>query len=233
MKKRKILLLAALAAAVCICFLTFGKVTIGRIENRSDGDWSQLHIYMNGTHTVEFPVTTSGQACVFQWESGRGSFQAEISDSEGNVLFATESDASGSEAFEATSDLTLRIDAKGHGGVFGLTLREPELLSGDPDAEPEARLLLDGRHSGDTYSATYLCRKLDGKYLNFYVENYGDTPVKITINGENGRIIPVDGSGHITANVSSTVADQEMTVKCYAQDGSEIDIYWKVAQRHN
>lgn len=232
MKKRTILLLCAVVlAAVCVGLLAFGNVCIGRIENRADGDWSQLHIYMNGEHTIPFPVSEPGQACVFQWESGRGSFAAEITDADGAVLFTTESETKGNGVFEATSDLTLHIDAMGHGGVFSLTLRDPELLSEDPDAEPEPHLLLDGHHSGDTYTATYQCRKFDGKYLNFYVENYGDTPVIITINGENDRTIPAGSSGHITANVSATVVDQEMTVKCKSKDGGEIDIYWKVAQR--
>lgn len=234
MKKRKMLLPAALAAAVMLCFwlLTSASFCIGRIEERTDEQWSQIHMYMNGERTVEFPVREEGQLCIFQWETGRGSFRAEITDASGAVLFSTDTNESGSEAIPAGSDLTLHLDAEGHGGVFCLFLRdEPKQTVADPEAEAEPYLLYDGTHTGGVFTETYTCRRYDGKRLNFYVENNGTAPVVITINGTYDRTIPEGSSGHISAPISASVMPQDMSVKCVSADGEDIDIYWKVAQR--
>lgn len=229
MKKRHILLIASLVlAGLLLVFL----LTINRIENQTDDQWSHIHMHMTDELTVNFPISKADQPCVFQWETGRGSFSAEITDAEGAVLYSTASEKSGSDPFLASSDLTLRINAKGHGGVFSLMARDDLVLEPqDPEAEPEPYLLVDGNHYGGQFTRSYHCLKFDGKKLNFYVENKGSGPVLITINGSYSRTIPAGGSGHISAPISATILPQEMTVKCVTASGDDIDIYWKVAQR--
>lgn len=232
MKKRYTPLIAAvvLVGLFCCWFLTWDNLCIGRIEDQTDEQWSHIHLYMNGDITTDFPVETPGQPCIFQWETGRGSFVAVITNAAGEVVYSTASEGNGSTVIRADSDLTLRIRGKGHGGVFSLTRREdPALLSGDP--ADKVRLLGEGNHSGEDFSRTYDCQKIDGKYLNFYVENYGTGPVSITINGSYARTIKPDAAGHIRAPISSGILIQSMKLECVSQDGEELNIYWKAAQR--
>lgn len=232
MKKRYTPLLAALALVLLLCVWLFSadNLCIGRMETQTEDQWSHLHMFMTDEITVDFPIERAGQPCIFQWESGRGSFVAVITDADGNVVFGTSSEGNGSEVFPADSDLTLRIRAKGHGGVFALTRRDdPALLSDDP--ADKFRLLGEGDHTGEDFNTTYDCQKLDGKYVNFYVENYGASPVTITINGSYARTIDPGSAGHVRAPISSSILTQTMTLKCVSADDSDLNIYWKAAQR--
>lgn len=228
MKKRYLLPAAALvlAAAVCLLLLAPSGVCIGRIENRLADQWSHLHTYLNDELTVHFPIDSQDQPCAFQYETGRGAFFVEITDAEGNILHSDITSRSGTARFTASSDLTVRIRAWRHGGVFAITRQDH--LQVDENGS-QYRLLGEGTHTGDTFTATYDCRKVDGKKLNFYVENYGTEPVTISINGSYTRTIPAGDSGHISASISVSVMEQPMTLEC-TTDG-ELDIYWKAAQR--
>lgn len=232
MKKRYILLITALAlsAVLCICLLSFGSVCIGRIENHTDGQWSHIHMYLNGELTVDFPVTGENKPIVFQYETGRGSFSVEITDTNGSILYSNTSSETGSASFLASSDLKVRIKGEGHGGVFSLTRREDLEQLPDPEA-PKFRFLDDGIHTGGTFIETFDCWRFDGKYMNFYVENNANTPVTISINDDVTGTIPAGKVGYITSTISATVLPQNMTVKCTSEDGSDLDIYWKAAQR--
>lgn len=232
MKKRLIPLIAVvLVVAVFVIWLLISdNFCIGRIENRTDGQWSQLHVYMSGEMTINFPRRSEDQACIFQWETGRGAFSAEITDADGAVLYRTTSAKNGSAVVEAHSDLTLKIQADGHGGVFSLTgSSDPNLLAEDP--APKYRLLGDGGHSGEDLTETFQCLRFDGKYLNFYVENYGNSPVVISINGEHDRTIPSGASGHTRAAIPSGILAQEMIIQCVGTEDDDLRIYWKAAQR--
>ena len=230
MKKRNILLIAALAVCVglCVWFLN-ASICIGRIENRTEEQWSQLHVYMNEEITVDFPLPEGKRTCLFQYETGRGSFSVKITDAKGNILHSDTTSETGSIAFEADSDLKLWIKGDGHGGVFSLLQREEPVYH--IGQEVNLGLLLDGTHSGGEFTATYDLRKADGNFLNFFVENRGNEPVIISINGEYDRTILPGESGHTSAPISVTVMTQPMTVKCISASGDNIDIYWKVAQR--
>lgn len=232
MKKRYLLLIAALVVCAGLCFwlLNADGVCLGRMETRTDKQWSQLHIYMNDELTVHFPVERKNQTIQFQYETGRGSFTASITDAEGNLLCEEASSKSGSVSFRTSSDVTLRIKAEGHGGAFSLLKREkPSYYLGDNALSYGLRV--EGNHSGDEFSATYDLRKADGKYVNFYVENNGIGPVVISINGEYDRTIEPGATGHISAPISVSIMPQAMTVKCVSATGEDIDIFWKVAQR--
>lgn len=232
MKKRHFLLAAALALVIGLCFwlLSANGICIGRIEQRSDDQWSQLHVYMNDEITVNFPIHGTPRTCLFQYETGRGSFTAKITDAEGNILYSDSTSESGSAAFQAGSDLKLWIKGEGHGGTFSLLQREEPILQ--PGDDPTINgLQLEGSHTGGQFTATYDLLRIDGKYVNFYVENRGNGPVTISINGENNRTINAGDYGHVTVSISSTVMPQPMTVKCVSASGDDIDIYWKVAQR--
>ena len=232
MKKRYLLLIAALALVIGLCFwlLNADGICLGRIEQQSDGQWSQIHMYMNDEITVDFPVEGEEQVCLFQYETGRGSFSVKITDVEGRTVYSDTTDETGSASFLASSDLKLRIKGEGHGGVFSLIQREkPTRHPGE--LIPSHGLQVDGNHFGGQFSATYHLRKADGQYVNFFVENKGSGPVVITINGDYARTIPADSSGHICAPISIAIMPQAMTVKCVTASGDDIDIYWKIAQR--
>lgn len=232
MKKRYLLLIAAVVvcAGLCLWLLNADGVCIGRMETRADDQWSQLHVYLNGEITVDFPIDGEDQTCLFQNETGRGSFSVVITDADGNTVYSDSTDKSGSASFQASSDLKLTIRGKGHGGAFSLLRRqEPELRP--DDEEPSYGLQVDGNHFGGQFTATYQLRKADGKYVNFYVENNGNGPVVITINDDYARTIPAGSSGHICSPISVSFLPQPMTVKCVTASGDDIDIYWKIAQR--
>jgi hypothetical protein len=184
---------------------------------------------MNEEITVDFPLPEGKRTCLFQYETGRGSFSVKITDAKGNILHSDTTSETGSIAFEADSDLKLWIKGDGHGGVFSLLQREEPLYH--IGQEVNLGLLLDGTHSGGEFTATYDLRKADGNFLNFFVENRGNEPVIISINGEYDRTILPGESSHTSAPISVTVMTQPMTVKCISASGDNIDIYWKVAQR--
>ena len=232
MKKRYILLLAALVICVGLWFwLLNAEICIGLIENRTDEQWSQLHVYMNDEITVDFPIEGENQTCLFQYETGRGSFRVKVTDAEGNLLYCDSTSSSGSASFQASSDLKLYIKGNGHGGVFSLLQRETSSNQAENEFLTNG-LQVDGTHFGGQFSATYHLRKTDGKYVNFYVRNEGDGPVVITVNGEYDRTIPAGESGHISAPISVSIMPQAMTVDCVTASGDDIDIYWKIAQRN-
>lgn len=230
MKKRYILPAAIALCAVLLLLALNADICIGRIVNRTDDQWSHIHLYMNDEITVDFPIEGEDQPCIFQYETGRGAFTVTVTDAEGNTLYTDTHDNNGKAAFTADSDLTLRIRGDGHGGVFSLT-RLDEL---GPDEDPYNinRILGEGTHTGDTFTSTYSCRKIEGKRVNFYVENYGTEDVILTINGSYSRILPPGGSGHISATISSSIVAQTMTLKCTSADGGQLNIYWKAAQRN-
>ena len=229
MKKRYILMAVAalLAAAVCVVLLAPSNVCIGRIESQLDDQWSHIHAYLNDELTLHFPVDGEEQPVAFQYETGRGAFSVTITDAEGNTVYRNISDRSGTARFKASSDLTVRIRAWRHGGIFAVTRQDH--ISVDQETGAEYRLLGDGTHTGGKFTATYACRKVDGKKLNFYVENRGTEPVTISINGSYSRTIPAGDAGHVSATVSVSIQEQNMVLECVS-DG-ELDIYWKAAQR--
>ena len=231
MNKQKILLIAvpALAAVLCLWFL-IGGFCIGRIENNSVGLWSHIHMYMTDEITVDFPVSGKNQPIIFNYETGRGSFSVEITDADGNILYTDSTSDSGHAAFLASTNLTLRIRAKGHGGAVSLALRDD--LDKLPNRFWDKYLFRgDGTHTGDTFTKTFECWKSDGKNFNFFVENKGTSPVVITINDNNPRTIPAGSSGHVSVTIAGGVLPLRMNVKCVSEDDSDLNIYWKVAQR--
>lgn len=218
------LLIGALAVCAGLCLWVLNaSICIGRIETRTDGLWSQLHVYMNDEITVVLPVERAEQTFLFQYETGRGSFSVEITDAEGNLLHSDQTDESGRVAFQSNSDVTLRIKGDGHGGIFSLMEKE-----GKPG---DSGLLRDGVYSGELYTATYELHKADGDYLNFYVDNRGQDAVVISVNDDYNRTIPADESAHIRVPISVSVMSQTMTVKCVSISDEDINIYWRVAQR--
>lgn len=229
MKKRYLLPAAALllAAAVCLLLLSPSNVCLGKIETLLADQWSHVHLYLNDEITINFPIDQPDLPCAFQYETGRGAFSVKITDAEGNTVYSDISQRSGTAKFKASSDLTVHIRAWRHGGVFALTRQDHLQVD---EAGSEYRLLGDGIHTDGTFTATYDCRRIDGKKLNFYVENRGTEPVTITINGSTGRTIPAGEAGHISASISVSIQEQAMTLECVS-DG-EIDIYWKAAQRN-
>lgn len=232
MKKRYLLLLAVLAvcAGLCLWLLNADGICIGRVENRTDDQWYQLHMYMNEEITVDFPIDGEERVCLFQYETGRGSFSVKITDAEGKTVYSDTTDDTGSASFLASSDLKLQIKGNGHGGLFSLLQRQkPTAASGE--AIPTYGIKESGTHNGGQLTATYHLRRADGRYLNFYVKNQGTDPVVITINGEHDLTIPPGLSGHISSTISATIAPQSMTVKCTSPSGEDMDITWSVAQR--
>lgn len=230
MKKRYILLAAIAVIAVLSLLVLNADICIGRIESRTEDQWSHIHLYMNDEITVDFPIEGEDRPCIFQYETGRGAFSVTITDAQGNILYSDARDNNGKAAFTASSDLTLRIRGDGHGGVFSLTRLEE--LGPEEDPYNINRILGEGIHTGAPFTATYSCRKVEGKRVNFYVENRGTEDVILTINGSYSRILPPGGSGHISATISSTIVAQSMTLKCVSADGGDLDIYWKAAQRN-
>lgn len=232
MKKRLLLPAAVLALVIGLCcwLLNADGICLGRIEQFADGQWSQIHAYMNEEITVDFPIEGEDRVCLFQYETGRGSFSVKITDAEGNVVYSKDTDGSGSDSFLVSSDLTLRIKGEGHGGVFSLLQREkPTQYPGE--WLPTYGLREEGTYTGRQFTAAYDLRQADGKYVNFYVENYGSEPVVITINGDHSRTIEPGSSGHICAPISVAIMPQSMTLKCTATGDEALDIYWKIAQR--
>ena len=130
MKKRYLIPIAVLilCAGLFLWLLNADGICIGRIENQTDDQWSQLHVYMNDEITVDFPVEGEERVCLFQYETGRGSFSVKITDEEGKTVYRNTSNESGSASFLASSDLKVTINAKGHGGVFSLLQREKPVL---------------------------------------------------------------------------------------------------------
>ena len=231
MKKRYLILIAAIVVCAGL-FLWFwnADICLGRLETRTPEQWSQLHLYMNEEITVDFPVEGSNREVLFQYETGRGSFEAEITDAQGKVLYSGTTSDTGSISVRTGSDLKLRIRGNHHGGVFSLLRREkPAYFLGDNALTYGLRV--DGTHTGGQFSATYDLRKADGKYVNFYVENHGNSPVVISINGEYDRTIEPGNSGHICAPISVSIMPQPMTLKCTSTTGEDMEIYWKIAQR--
>lgn len=232
MKKRYLPLFAVLAvcAGLFLWLLNADGICIGRIENRTEDQWSQLHVYMNDEITVDFPVEGEERVCLFQYETGRGSFSVKITDEEGKIVYRAASDESGSASFLASSDLKVTINAEGHGGIFSLLQREKPVLREGEDL-PTYGIQEKGSHTGGRFSAAYDLRKADGKYLNFYVENKGVGPVVISVNGEYDLTIEPGHGGHISATISASIMPQTMKVNCESTSGEEIDIFWSIAQR--
>lgn len=233
MKKRYLLLIAAIAvcAGLFLWLLSADGICIGRMENQVDDQWSQLHLYMNDEITVDFPIDGTNRTCLFQYETGRGSFSVEITDARGNVVYSDSTDESGSATFRASSDLKLRIRADGHGGAFSLLQRQkPAYFIGDNALSYGLRT--NGTHTGGEFSATYELRQADGKYVNFFVQNVGSGPVVISINGEYSQTIPEGKAGHISAPISASIVPQTMTIKCVSSSDEDINIIWSAAQRH-
>lgn len=232
MKKRYLPLIAAvvICAGLWLWLLNADGICIGRLETRTDGQWSQLHVYMNEEITVDFPIDGEDRVCLFQYETGRGSFSVKITDAEGNTVYSDTADDTGSASFLASSDLKLRISAKGHGGTFSLLQREKPVRYSS-DSLPTYGFQASGNHSGGAYTATHDLRKVDGKYVNFYVENRGIGPVVISINGEYDLTIPPGQGGHISATINASIMPQAMTVNCVSASDEDIDIFWSVAQR--
>lgn len=234
MKKRYVLLIAAIVVCtgLCLWLLNADGICIGRMEDRTDGQWSQFHVYMNKEITVDFPIDGEERVCLFQYETGRGSFSVKITDAEGKTVYSDTTDKSGSASFMASSDLKVRIKADGHGGVFSLLQREkPTLYPGE--SLPTYGFQANGTHSGSQFTATYDLRQADGKYVNFFVQNHGNGPVVISINGEYDHTILPGTAGHICSPISSSIMPQSMTVKCASASNEDIDIFWSVAQRRN
>lgn len=234
MKKRYVLLIAALVvcAGLCLWLLNADGICLGRIENRTADQWSQLHMYMNEEITVDFPIEGDERVCLFQYETGRGSFTVKVTDAAGNVIYSKTSDGSGTDAFRATSDLKLWIQGKRHGGVFSLLQRK------DPVRYPGELFSTygfqsSGNHTGGKFTETYDLYQADGKYVNFFVQNLGNDPVVISINGESNLTVAPGSAGHICSNIVTSIMAQPMTVQCVSTTGEDIDIYWSVAQRRN
>lgn len=229
MKKRYLLPAAALllAAALCLLLLSPGGVCIGRIETQLPDQWSHLHMYLNDALTVHFPIDEADQPCAFQYETGRGAFSVIITDAEGNTVYSDISSRSGIARFTASSDLTVRIRGWRHGGTFAIS-RQEQLLVDESGAE--YLLLGEGVHTEGDFTAAYDCSKVNGKKVNFFVENRGTEPVTISINGSYTRVIPAGLFGHVSAPISVSIREQTMTLECTC-DG-DIDIYWKAAQRN-
>lgn len=232
MKKRYLIPIAVLilCAGLFLWLLNADGICIGRIENQTDDQWSQLHVYMNDEITVDFPVEGEERVCLFQYETGRGSFSVKITDEEGKTVYRNTSNESGSASFLASSDLKVTINANGHGGVFSLLQREKPVLHAGEHL-PTYGIQESGSHTGGRFTASYDLRKADGKYLNFYVENKGVGPVVISINGEYDQTIEPGHGGHISASISALIMPQTMTLNCESTSDEEIDIFWSIAQR--
>ena len=73
MKKRYLIPIAVLilCAGLFLWLLNADGICIGRIENQTDDQWSQLHVYMNDEITVDFPVEGEERVCLFQYETGQ------------------------------------------------------------------------------------------------------------------------------------------------------------------
>lgn len=74
----------------------------------------------------------------------------------------------------------------------------------------------------------------NGKYVNFYVENLGNDPVKITINGQNSRTLEAGESGHIDMEVTQGLfgGDKTYTFKAVAgTNGGTVHINYTIYQR--
>lgn len=74
----------------------------------------------------------------------------------------------------------------------------------------------------------------NGKYVNFYVENLGNDPVKITINGQNSRTLEAGESGHIDMEVTQGLfgGDKTYTFKAMAgTNGGTVHINYTIYQR--
>lgn len=226
MNKRKLLPLATLvlvlATAAWVLFAP--QVRIAPIEQRSDGQWSLLHVYMTGEYTYDLPAVPDKQYCDFEWVTGRGSFHAEITDAAGEVLCSTEGGKDGTIEVPAASDLTLHLKTKGHGGFFSLSHKE--LPPEDQLCVYQTGILTEGE-----LEASFSCYKEGGRYLNFYVENRGEEDVILRINDRFTRTIPAGSSGHISSPIVGRDDPKEMVVTCVSADGGDVNIFWKVAQR--
>lgn len=226
MKKRKLLPLAALVLVLALAaWVMFApKICVAPIEQRSDDHWSLLHVYMTGEYEYTLPAA-EGQLCDFQWVTGRGSFSAELTNADGTVLYTAQSGRDGKIELPAASDLTLHLKTKGHGGYFALTLKD------DPSAS-EQRIYQAGLANEKMFRGGFYCEKEAGELLNFYVENRGEDPVVIRVNGRYDRIIQPGSAGHITAPIDGDEDPQEMVATCISTRSNGINIFWKVAQRH-
>ena len=229
MKKRYIILAAGLllAAALSLLLLSPSGICIGRIVKPAADQWSHLHLYLNDEITVSFPIDQPDQPCAFQYETGRGAFAVTITDAEGNTVYSDFSDRSGTARFTASSDLTVRIRGWRHGGIFALTRQDHLQVD---DSGSAYRLLGEGTHTDGDFSAVYDCRKVDGKRVNFYVENRGTEPVTVSINGSTSRIIPAGEAGHVSVTISVSISAQTMELECTSE--GDMNIFWRAAQRN-
>lgn len=73
----------------------------------------------------------------------------------------------------------------------------------------------------------------NGKYVNLYVENCGDTAVIATINGQAERVFAPEEKGHIYVEVKQGFFNrsEDYQFQVTAEDGGTVKIYYAIAQR--
>lgn len=73
----------------------------------------------------------------------------------------------------------------------------------------------------------------NGKYVNLYVENRGDTAVTATINGQAERVFAPEEKGHIFVEVRQGFFNRskDYQFQVTAEDGGTVKIYYAIAQR--
>lgn len=102
---------------------------------------------------------------------------------------------------------------------------------GESIVPPLGLLIDEGTHdSAMEFSRTCFLNKINGGFVNFYIINNGTGYVTITINGSYSRTFAPGDGGHIAAPVTST--NQYFHFKCVSASGSNVNIYFKIAQRY-
>ena len=81
------------------------------------------------------------------------------------------------------------------------------------------------------FSDEYRLGAVNGRIVNFYVENEGEQPIRIHISGGNYKTINKGGKGYVSTTLRSNNF-QEVRVTAEPLYGGKISFYYSIAQRN-
>lgn len=99
-----------------------------------------------------------------------------------------------------------------------------------PVIKPYNMDITSGNFSGTQFQDSYSLRSKNGKYVNFWIKNNGNSNVCITINGKEERTILPGDNGHIYVEVSYFSSTYNFKAVS-GTNGGRINIEYSIAQR--
>lgn len=103
-------------------------------------------------------------------------------------------------------------------------------VSQTEQTQPPKLSIDNGSMTGTQYHNTYSLTSKNGKTVNFWIQNNGTNPVKISINGKQEREIQPGAQGHISESVGYVTSDYVFKA-VPGKNGGDIHIDFKIAQR--